>query len=196
MLFFDMWHVGGLMLLGMALLKSDVFTGRRTRSHYALQAALGLACGLPIVAWGLYQYSALDWRLPDSLFIIPLWNYWGSVLVALGYIGLLLTIWKAGVIRGVTSRFGSVGRTAFSCYILETVICTTIFYGHGLGLFGAVDRLQQLLLTIVIWIVLLVLAPVWLLRFRYGPLEWLWRSLTYGHRVPMRREAHEPAFTP
>ena len=196
MLFFDLWHVGGLMLIGMALLKSDVFTGRRTRRQYAVQAVLCLACGLPIVAWGLYQFRALNWRLPDSLFIIPLWNYWGSALVALGYIGLLLTIWKAGAIRGVTSRFASVGRTAFSCYILETVICTTIFYGHGLGLFGTVDRLQQLLLTIAIWIVLLVLAPVWLRRFRYGPLEWLWRSLTYGHGVPMRREADASAFTP
>jgi uncharacterized protein len=196
MLFFDLWHVGGLMLIGMALLKSDVFTGRRTRQQYALQSALGLVGGLPVVAWGLYQFLALDWRLPDSLFIIPLWNYWGSVLVALGYIGLLLTLWKAGVFPGITSRFASVGRTAFSCYILETVICTTIFYGHGLGLFGTVDRLQQLLLTIVIWIVLLVLAPMWLRRFRYGPLEWLWRSLTYGHRVPMRREAHRAAFMP
>jgi uncharacterized protein len=148
------------------------------------------------VAWGLNQFRALDWRLPDSLFIIPLWNYWGSVLVAIGYIGLLLTIWKAGVMRGITSRFASVGRTAFSCYILETVICTTIFYGHGLGLFGAVNRLQQLWLTIVIWTVLLVAAPVWLRRFRYGPLEWLWRTLTYGHRVPMRRETRESAVMP
>jgi len=187
MLFFDLWHVGGLMLLGMALLKSNVLTGRRSRSQYARQAVIGLVSGLPLVAWGLYQYQALNWRLPDSLFVIPLWNYWGSILVALGYIGLLLTVWQAGVIRRVTSRFASVGRTAFSCYILETLICTTIFYGHGLGLFGTVDRLQQLLLTIGIWIVLLTLAPVWLRRFRYGPLEWLWRSLTYGHRVPMRR---------
>ena len=149
MLFFELWHVGGLMLLGMALLKSDVLAGRKTRRQYARLAAIGLACGLPLVAWGLYQFQAVDWRLPDSLFIIPLWNYWGSVLVALGYIGLLLMIWKAGVIRGIVLRLASVGRTAFSCYILETLICTTIFYGHGLGLFGTVDRLQQLLLTVV-----------------------------------------------
>jgi len=196
MLFFDLWHVGGLMLLGMALLKSNVLTGRRSRSQYARQAVIGLVSGLPLVAWGLYQYQALNWRLPDSLFVIPLWNYWGSVLVALGYIGLLLVIWKAGVLRGITLRLASAGRTAFSCYILETLICTTVFYGHGLGLFGSVDRLQQLLLTTAIWIVLLGLAPLWLRRFRYGPLEWLWRSLTYGHRVPMRREVHESAFTP
>ena len=71
-------------------------------------------------------------------------------------------------------RLIAVGRTAFSCYILETLICTTIFYGHGLGLLGIADRLRQLILTIVIWIVLLILAPLWLHRFRYGALEWLW----------------------
>jgi uncharacterized protein len=196
MLFFDLWHVGGLMLLGMALLKGNVLTGRRSRSQYARQAVIGLACGLPLVAWGLSRYQALGWRLPDSLFIIPLWNYWGSVLVALGYIGLLLGFWKSGVFRGITLRFASVGRTAFSCYILETLICSTIFYGHGLGLFGSVNRLQQLLLTIAIWIVLLGLAPLWLRRFRYGPLEWLWRTLTYGHRVPMRRAEHESVVMP
>ena len=177
------------MLLGMALLKSDVFTGRKTRRQYARQAVIGLAGGLPLVAWGLYQFQAVDWRLPDSLFRIPLWNYWGSVLVALGYIGVLLTIWKAGVIRGVALRLASVGRTAFSCYILETLICTTIFYGHGLGLFGSVDRLQQLIITVAVWIVLLILAPMWLRRCRYGPLEWLWRTLTYGHVVPISRDA-------
>src|SRR5688500_18553443 len=146
MLSFELWHVGGLMLLGMALLKSGVLTGRKTRRQYALQGAIGLACGLLVVAWGLYQFQAVNWRLPDSLFIIPLWNYWGSILVALGYIGLLLTMWKAGVMRGIVSRLTAVGRMAFSSYILETLICTTIFYGHGLGLFGTVDRLQQLLL--------------------------------------------------
>jgi hypothetical protein len=121
----------------MALLKSGVLTGRKTQRQYGLQAALGLGCGLPLVAWGLYQYQAANWRLPDSVFVIPLWNYWGSVLVALGYIGLLLTLWKANVLRALFSRLAAVGRTAFSGYILETLICTTIFYGHGLACSGA-----------------------------------------------------------
>ena len=78
---------------------------------------------------------------------------------------------------------------AFSCYIAETVICTTVFYGHGLGLFGTVDRLGQMLVVIAVWLVLLIAAPLWLVRFRYGPLEWLWRTLTYGRVEPLRRSA-------
>lgn len=73
------------------------------------------------------------------------------------------------------------------------MICTTTFYGHGLGLFGRVDRLQQLILTIAVWAVFLAIAPWRLQRFRYGPLEWIWRSLTYGRAVPMKVDLTESA---
>ena len=189
------WRAGGLMLLGMALLKAKVVTGGRTRRYYAALATIGLAVGLALAAWGLREFFARRASLQDSLFFVPLWNYWGSILVALGYIGVVLTLWKANVMRGLVRRLTSVGRTAFSCYILETLICTTVFYGHGLGLFGTFDRLQQLMLTVVIWIALLLVAPVWLRRFRYGPLEWVWRTLTYGHRVPLSREPRESLVT-
>jgi uncharacterized protein len=185
MVTFDLWHVGGLMLLGMALLKSGVLTGGRTRRYYNMLAAGALPSGLALVSWGAYQYPAVGWRLPEVVFIVPLWNYWGSLLMALGYVALLLTLWKAAIMTGFAARFAAVGRTAFTSYILQTLICTTIFYGHGLGLFASLNRVQQLVLTVAVWIVLLILAPIWLRRFRYGPLEWLWRTLTYGHAVPI-----------
>jgi len=189
------WRAGGLMVLGMALLKSKVLTGGRTRGYYMTLAAVGLGAGLPLVAWGLDRFYVQRLSLVDSVFFVPVWNYWGSILVALGYIGLTMTWWKANVLRGPVARLSAVGRTAFSCYILETLICTTVFYGHGLGLFGTFNRQQQLILTVVIWIILLIAAPLWLRLFRYGPLEWVWRTLTYGHRVPLSREPRESLVT-
>ena len=191
----DLWRVSGLMLVGMALLKWDILTGRKTGRQYAILAAAGLATGLPLAAWGLGQFQAVSWRLPDAIFFVPQWNYWGSLLAALGYIGLFMTMWKSGVLRGLTSRLAAVGRTAFSCYILQTLMCTVIFYGHGLGLFATFDRLQQLMLTVAVWIVLLLLAPMWMQRFNYGPLEWLWRTLTYGHVASIRRDDRSPVAT-
>ncbi|HET9192346.1 MAG TPA: DUF418 domain-containing protein [Vicinamibacterales bacterium] len=191
----DLWRLSGLMLLGMALLKWAVLTGGKTRRQYAVLTAMGLATGLPLAALGLSRLHAAGWRLPEAVFFAPQWNYWGSLLAALGYIGLLMTIWQAGVARGLTSRLAAVGRTAFSCYILETLIGTAIFYGHGLGLFGSVDRLQQLILTVAVWFVLLLLAPLWLRRFNYGPLEWLWRTLTYGRVASIRRDDRREATT-
>ncbi len=80
----------------------------------------------------------------------------------------------------MTARLIAVGRTAFSCYILTSLICTFVFYGHGLGFYGHVSRPGQIGVTLAVWITLLIVAPLWLERFRFGPLEWLWRTLTYG----------------
>jgi uncharacterized protein len=76
---------------------------------------------------------------------------------------------------------------AFTNYILQSVICTTIFYGHGFGLFGNVERVGQIGVVAAVWIAELALSYLWLQRFRFGPLEWLWRSLTYWRVQPMGR---------
>ncbi len=90
--------------------------------------------------------------------------------------------------RGVIGRsLMTVGRMAFTNYILQSVICTFVFYGHGLGLFGRVPRTGQALVVIGVWIFLMIFSPWWLKYYRYGPLEWLWRSLAYRSRLQMRR---------
>jgi uncharacterized protein len=76
---------------------------------------------------------------------------------------------------------------AFTNYLVQTVICTTIFYGHGFGLFGSVERTGQILIVLAVWALQLWYSPLWLRHFRFGPAEWLWRSLTYGRPQPMRR---------
>ena len=183
------WRAGGLMLVGMALFKWGVVTGERSVGFYARLAILGFAIGLPIVAVGVARMQARNWEAIYSFFLSGQFNYWGSIPVSLGWIGLFLVVWKSGVLLGLVSRLVAVGRTAFSGYILTSIICTFIFYGHGLGWFGTVGRPGQLLVTIAVWMTLLIVAPLWLSRYRFGPLEWLWRSLTYGERQAMRRQA-------
>jgi uncharacterized protein len=82
-----------------------------------------------------------------------------------------------------------VGRTALSNYLLQTVICTTIFYGQGFALFGQVSRVQQAMFVVGIWIVQIVVSSLWMKWFRFGPAEWLWRSLSYRRLQPMLRRA-------
>jgi uncharacterized protein len=79
------------------------------------------------------------------------------------------------------------GRMAFTNYIMQSILCTLIFYGHGFGLFGAVARTEQALLVVAIWIFQLFISWLWLKHFLFGPLEWLWRSLTYWKLQPMVR---------
>ena len=114
-------------------------------------------------------------------------NYWPSIAVSLGYVGLVMLACRTAALRPFTRPFAAVGQTALTNYLLQTVLCTTIFYGHGLGWFGSVDRVGQVGVVAAVWALQLVASPLWLRRFRFGPAEWAWRSLTYGERQPLRR---------
>ena len=181
------WRAGGLMLIGMALLKLGALTGRRSMRFYAWMTVVGLAIGLPSIAYGVYRDAQLGWDFRYSFFIGSQWNYWGSLFLTAAWIGFLLLLVKAERFTGITGRLGAVGRMAFSNYVMHTVICTTIFYGHGLGFFGQVPRVGQALVVLAIWAIQLTLSPVWFRYFYFGPMEWLWRSLTYWQRQPFRR---------
>ena len=181
------WRVCGLMLLGMALFKWGVFTARRSKQFYTRMMLLGFLLGFPLVIAGVVQNFAHNWEFAYSMFVGSQFNYWGSILVSFGYIGMVMLIAKSGWIPSVVNRFAAVGRMALTNYFLQTLICTTVFYGHGLGWFGQVERTGQILFVLGVWALLLIISPIWLKHFRFGPFEWLWRSLTYWHWQPMRR---------
>jgi uncharacterized protein len=77
---------------------------------------------------------------------------------------------------------------ALSNYVMHTIIGTTLFYGYGFGLFGKLDRVQLVGVVIAIWALQLWLSLSWLKFFRFGPAEWLWRTLTHGNVETMRVE--------
>ena len=187
------WRAGGLMLIGMGLFQREVFGARRSPRFYAGLIAAAVAVGLPLQAYGLSLDFARGWPV-WSFFIGLQFNYWPSIAVSLGYVGLVMLACRTEALRRLTRPFAAVGQTALTNYLLQTVLCTTIFYGHGLGWFGSVDRLGQLGVVAGVWALQLVASPLWLRRFRFGPAEWAWRSLTYGARQPLRRTpAPEPA---
>ena len=76
---------------------------------------------------------------------------------------------------------------AFTNYLMQSVICTLIFYGYGLGYYGKIQRYEQAYVLAGVWAFQLVFSSIWLRYYRFGPLEWLWRSLTYWKRQPMKR---------
>jgi uncharacterized protein len=174
----------------MALFKWRVLTGEQPRSVYVRMAAAGFSIGLPIVAFGIWRNFAAGWDARYSFFFGSQFNYWGAIVVDIGWIGLIMLAYASSRLTWLTARLGALGRTAFSNYILQTLICSALFYGNGLRLFGAVTRVQQILIVAAIWLVQLLIAPLWLRRFAYGPLEWLWRSLTYWRKLPIRKSAH------
>ncbi len=184
--FWALWRAGGLMLIGMGMYKLGIFSGHRSLRFYWVLVGAGILVGLPLVAYGVHRNFAEDWQ-PARFFLGSQYNYWGSLLISLAWIGLVVIAYRQGWFSHLMQRFAAVGRLAFSNYLLHTLICTTIFYGHGLGLFGDVSRTVQLLIVAGIWILQLGISPVWLRHFRYGPFEWIWRSLTYWERLSFSR---------
>lgn len=113
----------------------------------------------------------------------------GVPSLALGIAALVATVWQSSVGRSVLSFLAPVGRMAMTNYLLQTMVCLTIFYGYGFGYFGKLTAWQVSSIAILIFAVQIVISSVWLKLFAYGPMEWIWRQLTYKKRLPLRRTA-------
>jgi uncharacterized protein len=151
--------------------------------------ALGLGVGLPLAWAGVPRSRARGFDVDDVMLVGTQLSYWGDLFLGLGFVGLVMLLcrlgWRAHAVAAV-------GRTALSNYLLQTLICTTVFYGHGLGLFGRVDRVGQLLIVLAVWTAQLAWSLWWTRHFAVGPLEWAWRSAARGAGgVPVSRAPAE-----
>jgi uncharacterized protein len=181
-----LWQMTGLMLVGMALQKLDVLTARRPRAVYAAMLVGGLGIGIPAVLYGVSWSVTSDWSVETFRAITDPLNYWGGLIACAGWIGAVMLLARSGIsLRGLEA----VGRLALTNYLLQSVICTTIFYGHGLGLFGRVERVGQAGIVLAVWAVQIAGSVCWLRSFDFGPVEWVWRCVTYGRWMPLRRSA-------
>jgi uncharacterized protein len=185
--FYFLWRAGGLMLIGMALYKLGVLAAEFTTRFYLALMVVGFGIGIPLITYGVDRHIHYGWSFEYSFFLGSQFNYWGSLFVATAYLGSVMLAVRCIKSRRLWEPLAATGRMAFTNYIMQTVLCTFIFYGHGLGLFGTVERTGQILLVMGIWILQILVSWLWLRYFRFGPLEWLWRSLTYWRVQPMGR---------
>lgn len=191
--FMVLWRVLGLMLLGMALMKWRVFSAERSSGFYTGMVIVGYGLGLPAVWYGMTLMEQQGFDFVAQFGLGGQFNYFFSVVVALGHTGLVMIAIKHGWLRWLSERLRAAGRMALTNYLMQTVICTTLFYGYGFGLFNHLDRMYLALIVAAIWIIQLSYSPLWLRHYRFGPAEWLWRSLTYRRRQPMKVEHQNQA---
>ncbi len=184
---FIFWRVGGLMLIGMAMMKLGIISGERSAAWYRRMLLAGYGIGLPLVAYSAYGMQANQWDMTWLFQIGGLPNYVASICIALGHIALVMLIVKSGAVKNLMDRFSAVGRMAFTNYLMHSIVMTTIFYGYGFGLYGQVPRLWQMAFVAAMLGFQLWMSPLWLRHFRFGPAEWAWRSLSYWKWQPMLR---------
>ena len=177
----------GLMLIGMALFRSGFLSGAWARRDYWHVAIAGHALTIPpYIAIALWMRTAhfdpIVLLLTEPLHLVLL-----RPVLAVAQAALVVLFVTSGRARWLAERIAAAGRMAFSNYLGTSIVCTLIFYGYGLGLFGRLERWQLYPVVLGIWGLILLWSKPWLARFAYGPCEWLWRSIARARPQRMRR---------
>ncbi|MBL4673965.1 MAG: DUF418 domain-containing protein [Arenicella sp.] len=167
------------MLVGIALLRIGFITASMHSSRYKLAALIALPLGLSLSAWGVIENIAHDFSMEFSIGLGTLFNYFGSLATTIGYVSLVMLLCQSHALAGFKSALINVGKMAFTNYIMQSLICTFIFYGYGLDYFAELSRAQCLAVVVMVWAIQLCYSTLWLSRFKQGPLEQFWRYLTY-----------------
>ena len=183
------WFTGGRMLIGMGLMKLGVFSAGLSRRAYLIMMAVGYGIGIPLMLFDVFHESLngffLDRQLWHALDGWPLITLYGSLPVVFGHIGLVMLLCQSNALPWLTRRLGAAGRMALSCYLFDSIVCSTLFYGYGFDFYASLHRPLLYAVVITIWTAQLLVCPLWLARFRFGLAEWIWRSLTYWKLQPM-----------
>ncbi|HEL4625578.1 DUF418 domain-containing protein YeiB [Klebsiella pneumoniae] len=170
------WQLAGMMLMGAALMRSGWLKGQFSLRHYRRTGALLVAAGMAVNLPAIFAQWYLAWDYRWCAFLLQAPRELSAPLQAIGYAALAWGYWPQLCRFRLVGAIACVGRMALTNYLLQTLICTTLFY--HLGLFMRFDRLQLLAFVLPIWAVNLLVSSLWLRRFRQGPVEWLWRQLT------------------
>ncbi len=194
-LIIEVWDSLALMLLGLALYRWSFLSGHWSNRNYWKVLIIGYTIGLPLVIYSFWHshvhnpnLEAMLRRLED----VPIqWTGliypFQRILLVMAHASALILMYKSGIAQGLFRRLIAVGQMAFTNYIMHSVICTLFFFGYGLNYYGEFQLYQVYYVCLAIWVLQLVLSPIWLHYFLFGPLEWLWRSLTYWKLQPFKR---------
>jgi uncharacterized protein len=180
------WDIWSMMIAGMAFLKLGILTGERSYRFYALMALAGYGIGLPVnsaTAWIRVNsgFEIVTKYLTASTYDI------GRLSIAMAHLGVIMLLYKSGWMQWLTSRLAATGQMALTNYVTQSVVCSTLFCGYGFGLYAKLQRIELYGVVLAVWVVQMIISPIWLKYYLFGPLEWGWRALTYWKKPPFRR---------
>ena len=182
------WDVLGMVFLGMALCRLGFFAGGLSSGVYWASIAFGIAGAALSFTWAKahadsgFSQAGLELKLwHDMLYPFV------RGIVGLGWASALILLHRHGLLGWLTATLARVGRMAFSNYVMQTVCCTLFFFGYGLGFYAELSRAQVMLVWAAVSLIQIAFSWLWLAQFRYGPLEWVWRSLCWWRLQPLRR---------
>lgn len=180
-----MWSIWGYMLVGAALMKAGVFARFDAfKEKMASVGAVGFFLGLGVTALGLPFVFNQNPPAPSAANLLL---HYGALGLTAGYLGFFLSVSQSAMAMRLAAPFKAAGRMAFTNYLMQSLVFAWVFHGSGLGLFARYGYAELMPFVAGMWVFQLLFSTFWLGRFRYGPMEWLWRRLTYGGPLAMRR---------
>ncbi|MBC8156270.1 MAG: DUF418 domain-containing protein, partial [Bacteroidetes bacterium] len=171
-------------VVGMGLFLTGFLSASLSSRRYLLIALLGYTISIPIVVIGLHraQQFAFSNAVTIKWLFVPYTV--AQVSAVLANASVVLLIVRNNLLLPVQHALAAVGRTAFSNYVLTSLLCQFVFLWGPWKLYGTLEYYQQMYVVLAIWTVNIIFSTLWLRFFAFGPLEWLWRSLTYWKRQP------------
>jgi uncharacterized protein len=193
----ELWDSLALMLLGLALYQWGFLSGEWSNRAYGRVAATGYCIGLPLAICGFYHDYLYHPNLEAGLQrmeLVPIeWVRliypFQRILLVMAHVATIVMLYRSAYAQRLFRCLEAVGQMALTNYIMQSVICTLFFFGYGLNYFAELEFYQLYFVVLAIWIMQLSISPAWLRFFRFGPLEWVWRCLTYWRIQPFLRRA-------
>jgi uncharacterized protein len=186
------WGLLLMMFIGMALLGMGFLNNKLSTSTYVMWLLIGYGIGIPI-GWFAFKNGPLlqiidfggffdNYRTPPGM----LYEF-RRIFITVGHASLLLLVYRSKIVPWLMRALANVGQMAFTNYLMQSIICTLFFYGYGLGYYNKLKFHELYYVVFVVWIFQLIFSSIWLHYFRFGPFEWVWRSLTYWKKQPMKK---------
>ena len=185
------WDFLGMMLIGMGLFWLGFFSNKLSTSTYTLILLVGYSVGITVgwlafkegqVSWVRNFTAYIDnWRMPHFL----LYDI-RRLCITLGHASLLILLYRSGWVNWLMKALANVGQMAFTNYLMQSIICSWFFYGYGFDYYNRLRFYQVYWVVLAVWIFQMIFSTIWLRYFRFGPFEWVWRSLTYWKKQPMK----------
>jgi uncharacterized protein len=185
---YDLWDILSMMLLGIAFFKWNILSAEKSYKFYGLMAVLGYLIGLSINYYETQSiidgnFSLLSFSKTNITYDL------GRVPTAIGHIAAIMLFCKLPLLKWLKTSLAAVGKMALTNYVMHSVIAMFIFTGAGFGLIGTFQRFELFYIVFIIWIFQLIASPIWLKYYQYGPLEWIWRNLSYLKKHPFKKES-------
>ncbi len=188
-MYYGAWDMISMMFIGMALFGFGFFSNKLSTSTYVIWLMMGYGLGIP---FGLIFFKAWPESLDIGRFVDRFRLHAGylyhfrRLFLSIGHASLLMLVYRSRLVPWLMKALANVGQMAFTNYLMQSIICTLFFYGYGLGYFNKLHYYQLYYIVGAVWIFQIIFSSIWLRYFLFGPFEWLWRSLTYWKKQPMR----------